>query len=43
MNSVGVLIRMDKEPEDFFTSLTFSALLGELTPNPKSKLYGSFE
>lgn len=31
MNSVGVLLKLDDEPEDFFTSLSFSALLGELT------------
>lgn len=41
MNSVGVLHRMHEEPEDFFTSLTFSTLLGELTP--KGKFYDSYD
>jgi hypothetical protein len=41
MNSVGVLLRREEEPEDFFTSLTFSTLLGELTP--KGKFYDSYD
>jgi hypothetical protein len=31
MNSVGIRRRLNEEPEDFFTSLTFSTLLGELS------------
>lgn len=33
MNSVGILRRLEEEPEDFFTNLTFSTLLGELSTN----------
>lgn len=43
MNSVGVLLRVAAEPEDFFTNLTFSTLLGELTPKGKSYCYESFD
>lgn len=43
MNSVGVLLRVKEEPEDFFTNLTFSTLLGELTPKGKSYSYESFD
>lgn len=39
MNSVGVL-RREQEPEDFFTSLSFSTLLGEL--NSKDNLFACF-
>lgn len=31
MNSVGMRRKLDDEPEDFFTSLSFSTLIGELT------------
>lgn len=31
MNSVGMRKKCEAEPEDFFTSMTFEALMGELT------------
>ena len=43
MNSVGVLLRVHEEPQDFFTNLTFTTLLGELTPKGKSYSYESFD
>lgn len=41
MNSVGVLRRLDQEPEDFFTSLSFSTLMGELSS--KDNLFSCFD
>ena len=42
MNSVGMRRKNEIEPEDFFTSLSFSTLIGELT-DKESMPYTSFE
>lgn len=42
MNSVGMRRKNEIEPEDFFTSLSFSTLIGELTAKD-SMPYSSFE
>lgn len=41
MNSVGMRRKQEEEPEDFFTSLSFSTLLGELSA--KETIPHSFE